>query len=146
ILAQVPAPLHNKEFTETRRSIEAELEKKGRLTKEITSRVQAKEYKGLLPIVERMIALDPNAEYYPKLLTFLQEFERQAEKEQLRQLIADCVQAKEYKGLLPKVKQMIALDPNADYRKLLTFLQKFERQQGERKQRARLVYLGIISL
>jgi serine/threonine protein kinase len=139
ILAQVPAPLHNKEFTETRRSIEAELEKKGRLTKEITSRVQAKEYKGLLPIVERMIALDPNAEYYPKLLTFLQEFERQAEKEQLRQLIADRVQAKEYKGLLPKVKQIIALDPNADYRKLLIFLQK-------REKRAQLLRLGIISL
>jgi hypothetical protein len=158
ILAQVPAPLHNKEFTSALQSIEAQLEVKARLVQEIGKRVQTKEYADLLPLVEQIIALDPNAEYYAKLQTFLKEYERRATKERLRVFITTRVQAKEYAGLLPEVERMIAFEPHAAYyRQLLPFLQEFERQsaraaqdraalEAERKNRAQLVNFGIISL
>jgi serine/threonine protein kinase len=158
VLAQVPVPLHDKAFARAVMLVQQWLAEKQQLKQEIANRVSAKEYRGLLPKVEQMIALEPQNKHYTELLAFLQSFEERQAKKELREEIANRVSAKEYEGLVPMVERMIALEPQTKYyTELLTFLRGYHQQltqeaeeaaarERERQKGKDLLRFGVISL
>lgn len=124
VLADVPDWLQTDEIRKVHVAVQARRQEIAALTAEIRDRMVAKEFAGLLPTVERLLAIKPDHEASQNLVGKLREFERsqaEMERDRLCETAKRCLQEHNYDGALDLLEKVTAELRNAEVDKLLEY-------------------------